>query len=236
MKFNIKKYNIINSSLAFINTLGGIFKSMKKFFKLDEEQDNNIQNEISNNINNSLESGIPQPNKTEGGESFISQKVSKCKESILKKVEENLEVERSFKTFGIMVAIGLTLLCLSLMFLPVVIISPSKFVMCFSLGSLIILSSFIFVYGTKAYVEKLFAKNRFTFSILFLLSIILGLYFSFAGNYFISILLAVFQLITLIVFTLTFLPGGSTGISFIGTMLMTPVKGVWNRITGRAES
>jgi hypothetical protein len=132
-----------------------------------------------------------------------------------------------------MILIGLGMLCLSLMFLPVVIISPSKFCTCFSIGSTIILSSFIFVYGTKAYMEKLFEKNRFPFTILFLLSIILGLYFSISGNYFISIMLAGFQLITLIVFTLTFIPGGSSGISFIGQMLLSPIKGLWAKIRGQ---
>lgn len=82
-------------------------------------------------------------------------------------------------------------------------------------------------------MEKLFEKNRFPFTILFLLSIILGLYFSISGNYFISIMLAGFQLITLIVFTLTFIPGGSSGISFIGNMLLAPVKGLWAKIRGQ---
>lgn len=82
-------------------------------------------------------------------------------------------------------------------------------------------------------MEKLFEKNRFPFTILFLLSIILGLYFSISGNYFISILLAGFQLITLIVFTLTFIPGGSGGISFIGQMLLSPIKGLWAKIRGQ---
>jgi len=183
-----------------------------------------------------MEAGLPAntDNKTEE-EGYVNAKITKCKEIVLRKVEENLEVEKSYKTFMIMIFIGLTMLCISLMFLPVIIISPSKFVMCFSLGSSIILSSFIFVYGTRAYVEKLFAKNRFFFSILFLCSIILGLYFSISGNYLISILLAAFQLVTLIVFTLTFLPGGAHGISFIGGLLMSPVKGLWSRISSRVS-
>jgi len=197
---------------------------------LEEEEEGSNQNQINYN----LEKGISENKNEEEG--FINTKIKKCQETVLKKIEENLEVEKSYKTFMIMVFIGLAMLCLSLMFLPVIIISPSKFVMCFSLGSLIILSSFIFVYGTKAYVEKLFAKNRFTFSVLFLCSIILGLYFSFSGNYLISILLAGFQLVTLIVFTLTFLPGGAHGISFIGGLLMSPIKGLWSRISGQASS
>jgi len=201
---------------------------------LEEEHDNT--NQIQNNPSSNLEAGLPAHNENKTEEGFLNSKITKCKEAVLKKIEENLEVEKSYKTFTIMVFIGLALLCLSLMFLPVIIIAPSKFVMCFSLGSMIILSSFIFVYGTKAYVEKLFAKNRFAFTLLFLCSIILGLYFSISGNYLISILLAAFQLVTLIVFTLTFLPGGSHGISFIGGLLLSPVKGLWQRISGQASA
>lgn len=202
---------------------------------MEEEQDNS--NQIQGNQNSNLEAGLPanNSNKNEKEQGFLISKITKCKETVLKKIEENLEVEKSYKTFMIMIFIGLSMLCLSLMFLPVIIISPSKFVMCFSLGSIIILSSFIFVYGTKAYVEKLFAKNRFVFTMLFLCSIILGLYFSISGNYLISILLAAFQLVTLIVFTLTFLPGGSHGISFIGGLLLSPVKGLWQRVSGQVS-
>ena len=201
---------------------------MKNFFKLEEESDANPDaNNPNNNLSKISDSDIETNNNP------ADSKIKRCKQKILKTIEENLEVEKSYKTFSIMIFIGLGMLCLSLLFLPVIIFSPSKFVMCFSLGSMIILSSFIFIYGTKSYVEKLFAKNRFAFTILFLVSIILGLYFSISGNYLISIFLAVFQLITLVVFTLTFFPGGTAGISFIGNLLLSPFRNVWSRLTGQ---
>lgn len=202
---------------------------MKNFFKLEEESETNPDaNNPNNNLSKISDSDIEANNNNPG-----DSKIKRCKQKILKTIEENLEVEKSYKTFSIMIFIGLGMLCLSLLFLPVIIFSPSKFVMCFSLGSMIILSSFIFIYGTKSYVEKLFAKNRFVFTILFLVSIILGLYFSISGNYLISIFLAAFQLVTLVVFTLTFFPGGSTGISFIGNLLLSPFRNIWSRLTGQ---
>ena len=124
------------------------------------------------------------------------------------------------------------LICLSLLFLPVIILSPHKFILCFGLGSLIILISFIFMLGTKDYLEKLLSPKRCIFTILFLISILFGIYFSLMGHYFLSVFCAIFQLISLIVFILSFIPGGKTGINFIGRMLSSPFTRMWIRARG----
>lgn len=157
-----------------------------------------------------------------------------CKKKILTKLQDSIEIEKSYTAFFSLLAVGVVLLCLSLVFLPIVIISPSKFIMCFAFGSLIILSSFIFVYGTKTYFEKLFSEHRFIFTILFLCSIILGLYCSIFNHYLLGLLCAVFQLISLIVFTLSFIPGGKNGIAMIGRMLKSPFLGMWLRLKGQS--
>lgn len=146
-----------------------------------------------------------------------------------------IEVEKSYSVFFIILAVGIGLICLSMLFLPMAWLSPRKFVSFFSLGSFVTLISFIFIYGTSAYLEMLFSKTRAMFSILFILSIFLGVYFTFNETYYlISLICAVIQLITLIVFTLSFIPGGRYGISIITSMLMSPVNSVWNRIKGKA--
>jgi hypothetical protein len=157
-----------------------------------------------------------------------------CKDRLLKKLQDNIEVEKSYQTFFILLALGLGLLCLSLMFLPVIILSPYKFVSCFSFGSLLILASFIFVYGTKSYFETLFSKSRFVFTILFLTSIVLGIIFSWSEYFFFSLICSMFQLISLIVFTLSFIPGGRSGISFIGGLLSSPFTNLWMRFRGQS--
>jgi hypothetical protein len=156
------------------------------------------------------------------------------KTRLLKKLQDNIEVEKSYQTFFILMMIGLGLLCLSLVFLPVIILSPYKFVLCFSLGSLIILISFIFIWGTKAYFETLFSKNRFLFTLLFLGSILLGIMFAWSEYFFFSLLCSIYQLISLIVFTLSFIPGGKVGISFIGSMLSSPFVNLWMRMRGQS--
>jgi hypothetical protein len=148
-------------------------------------------------------------------------------------VKNSLEVEKSYKVFFIMLATGLGLIMISLMFLPIVWMSPQKFVSLFSLGCLVSLFSFIFVYGTSEYLEMLFSRKRLLFTMLFLFSIGLGIYFSFNKTYYlISLACAVVQMITLVVFTLSFIPGGGMGIYFIKNMLMSPLNYAWNKITG----
>jgi hypothetical protein len=204
--------------IDFVNKIKNIFN----FNKNDESK--NIDISSNSNTNNNNDSATSTENS----------RLNSCKEKVLKKLQDNIEVEKSYKTFMMLIFIGLGMLCLSLVFLPVIILSPYKFVMCFSLGSLIILASFIFIYGTKSYFEILFSKERFPFTLLFLGSIFLGLFFS-LGNYFIfSVLCAGMQLITLIVFTLSFIPGGKSGISFIGRMMTSPFTNFWMRVRGQS--
>jgi len=148
-------------------------------------------------------------------------------------IQNSFEVEKSYKIFFILLIVGMGLIFLSLIFLPVALISPQKFVSLFSLGSIVSLSSFIFVYGTAGYLELLFSRSRVTFTLLFISSIFIGLYFSFfRGNYVVSLICALVQLITLIIFTLSFIPGGQTGISFIFSMISAPFSSLWMKIKG----
>ncbi len=94
--------------------------------------------------------------------------------------------------------------------------------MCFAFGCSLVLISFLFYHGTKNYVLKLFDKKRFTITILFICSILVGIIFSIGKHYFMSLLCSLFQLISLVLFVLTFLPGGKKGISYIKRKVTSP--------------
>lgn len=157
--------------------------------------------------------------------------------SIINKVKNNIkssiEVETNYTTFFIVFAIGLVFLLVSFIFLPMVIIFPQKFVCLFSFGSIIILSSFIFIYGTASYVGMLLEGKRVLYSLIYLCSIAVGLYFSFFNsNYLICLFSAIIQVVMLIIFVLSFIPGGETGISFIISGLKIMVAGLWKKLFG----
>jgi cation transport ATPase len=205
--------------------------------QLKEENDqSNIIGKVKSffNFGNQATENSAQNSSTTLNEQPSNEDPNSLKNKIMKKLQDNIEVEKSYQTFFILLLIGLALLCLSLMFLPVIILSPYKFVSCFSIGSLLILISFIFVYGTKSYFETLFSKSRFLFTLLFLGSIILGLVFAWSQYFFLSLICSFAQLVTLIVFVLSFIPGGKNGISLIGRMLSSPFTNMWMRMRGES--
>lgn len=145
-------------------------------------------------------------------------------ETFLDKAFSYIEVEKSYTAFFIVLGFGAFILFLSLMFLPIAVIKPQKFVSLFSLGSLLSILSFIFIYGTKEYFKMLFNSNRAILSSLYFASLFVGIYFSFMDTWMIiSHFCAIIQLITLVTFVLSFLPGGNTGISFIWSTLKSLV-------------
>ena len=150
-----------------------------------------------------------------------------CKDKLAHAIIRKVEVEKNTTAFISLLGIGCFLICLSLLMLPLIITSPAKFSMCFGLGSVLVLISFLFYHGTKNYVLKLFEKKRFVITILFICSIFLGLIFSIGKHYFISLLCSLFQLISLILFILTFIPGGKYGIRCIKNRLSSPFMNIF---------
>lgn len=150
------------------------------------------------------------------------------KKSLLEKskdyVKEHLEIEKSYKAFFITLLIGLGVIFLSFLFIPVIILFPQKFVSLFSLGSFIVLVSFIFIHGTFAYLEMLFNKKRILFTFLYLVSLVSGIVLAVKGIYVFSLVCAGFQLFAVIVFGLSFIPGGSFGINLLFRMVSSPIK------------
>ena len=106
--------------------------------------------------------------------------------------------------------------------IPLIITSPRKFSMTLAFGSIFLVISFLFYYGTKTFVLKLFDKKRFLLTILYLSSFILALFLMIINNYFLSLLSSIFQVFCLVLFGLTFIPGGKSGINYIKKKVSSP--------------
>jgi hypothetical protein len=171
--------------------------------------------------------GIPKKNENiekdiEEGEGEESTSMLK---SIKSSVEKSVEVEISYTYFFIVFGTGLLFIILSFFHLPLIIFFPGKFSSLFSIGSIIILLSFIFIYGTCQFLGMLFKKERCVYTIIYLFSVIGGFIFSYLYNYYIVVLICTsVQLISIIIFILTFIPGGYSGISIILQMLKLPLN------------
>ena len=202
-----KKLNLVkNTYTKFINNIKNLAFKNKKESQKNEENIESSQTEEQN-----------QPPKT-------------CKDKMANAIIKKVEVEKNMTIFMSLLSIGCFLICISIFLIPLIITAPSKFSMCFGLGSVLILISFLFYHGTKNYIIKLFEKKRFVITILFICSIIFGLIFSIGKHYFISLLCSLFQLISLILFILTFLPGGKYGINCIKRKMSLPFIKIFSRL------
>ena len=202
-----KKPNLVkNTYTKFINNIKNLAFKNKNESQKNEENIESSQTEEQN-----------QPPKT-------------CKDKMANAIIKKVEVEKNMTIFMSLLSIGCFLLCISIFLIPLIITAPSKFSMCFGLGSVLILISFLFYHGTKNYIIKLFEKKRFVITILFIRSIIFGLIFSIGKHYFISLLCSLFQLISLILFILTFLPGGKYGINCIKRKMSLPFIKIFSRL------
>ena len=202
-----KPLNLVkNQYTKFINNIKNLATKNKKEISTNEVKISTSENEEQN------------------------QQPKSCKDKMANAIIEKVEVEKNITVFISLLGIGCFLICLSIFLLPLIITSPSKFSMCFALGSILILVSFLFYHGTKNYIMKLFDKKRFIITILFVCSIILGLIFSLGKHYFISLLCSLFQLISLILFVLTFVPGGKKGINCIKKKMSSPFVNIFMKI------
>ena len=199
------------------STVQNFISGFRDFFKpkttsIDIEKDNkeNIQEEDSNRMTLSSK----EENEIKKEES--------CRDKLANKIIEKLEVERSIGVFSVLICIGIGLIILSFFLLPIVLVSPKKFSFCFAVGSIFVLISFLFLVGTKNYVNKIMDNKRIFISISFILSIFIGIGFSLGNHYFISLICSGVQLISMVMFVLTFIPGGRAGIDCIKKALSSP--------------
>lgn len=191
-------------------------KSLVKFPSFSSNSTSTSQNQTASDINTT--------------QNDLQQKPKTCKDKLEQKIVEKVEVERNIAIFVMLISLGFGLLCISLFLIPFIITSPSKFSLCFAMGSLLVLVSFLFFHGTKKYFSMLFSKERFWVSVIFILSIFIGVGFSLGKHYIISFLCSLFQLVALVLFFLSFIPGGKVGIDCIKRAVTSPFTGIWMRM------
>ena len=121
-----------------------------------------------------------------------------------------------YTAFVVMVGLALFCFMVALLSLPMIIISPSKFAIPFTFGSLLAIISSAFLKGFKAHLFHVFSTERWPFSSTYIGSLLLTLYFSLGreSNYIMTILCSVIQGIALIWYMGSYAPGGTAGLSF----------------------
>lgn len=125
------------------------------------------------------------------------------------------------RIIGFMTSLGLGLFCfgMAVSFLPMLVINPRKFSLLFSLGSAFTLSSFSFLWGPYNHVVHLLSKDRLPFTTIYISSLALTLYFAMGlQSAILTPIAACIQVMALVWFIVSYIPGGQTGLRFMTKM------------------
>ena len=93
--------------------------------------------------------------------------------------------------------------------------SPANLLSKLSFGNILLTLSFLFYYGSNRFFGFLRDGRRFKITFIHLILIILGLCLPMFRGYFLSFLLDLALIVTTIMFLLTIIPGGQSGINAI---------------------
>lgn len=129
---------------------------------------------------------------------------------------------------------ALALLCyvLAMWCLPFVILAPQKFTLSYTMGGLLSLVSFGFLSGWKAHFNHLISASRRLITAAYIGTLLLTLWaVFFVKNYFLTILFLIIQLITVVWYYVSYLPGGSYGMSMMfGRGIFQSTSGAWSAL------
>ena len=107
-------------------------------------------------------------------------------------------------------------------FLPLILITPSKFATSFTFGSLFWLAAFAMLRGPKSTILSLLQKEKLPFTIAYFASIVLSLYSTLiVQSYFFVLLAVIIQLVAALWYSSSYIPGGTAAFSALGRMLWT---------------
>jgi len=119
--------------------------------------------------------------------------------------------------FGGVFFVGVFLISMSCSFLPLLPVSPQKFALLFTFGSMTLLSSFAILKGPKSFAESLLQREKLPFSGAY----IVGLVGTLAAtiimrSYILTAVFSLIQAVALLYFLASYVPGGQALLTFCG--------------------
>jgi hypothetical protein len=106
--------------------------------------------------------------------------------------------------------------------LPLVLLSPGKFGMSFTLGSLLFMGAFAIMEGPVAHLKRTCSLERLPFTLVYITSMLATLYACIvAKSYIMTVACSIAQICALCWYALSQVPGGSRGLKYIAGMAWT---------------
>ncbi|KAL6755433.1 Got1/Sft2-like family-domain-containing protein [Haematococcus lacustris] len=118
--------------------------------------------------------------------------------------------------FAFLAAGGVFLLLAFMLFLPVIILSPSKFALSFTLGCTSIMVGFAQLRGWRQQLKHMMSQERLLFSCAYMGSIVATLYVALVmHSYLLCVICSGLQVVTLLYYLMSYFPGGTQGVKLL---------------------
>lgn len=112
--------------------------------------------------------------------------------------------------------------------IPLLTVRPQKFALSFTCGSITFMSSFAILKGPVEHLKSMLTRDRIHFTVVYFGSMMMTLYLTFtvggAQGYILVLAASGMQLLALLWYLVTFLPGGATGMKILTQALWTLLK------------
>lgn len=103
---------------------------------------------------------------------------------------------------------------------PILLARPHKFALAFTLGSLLFMIGFAVLTGPVAHIQHLMSPERRPFSVAYMTSMALTLYFALGAQKRLpTVLFAIMQIGCLLTYLANYFPGGVTTLRYAGTLI-----------------
>ena len=125
------------------------------------------------------------------------------------------------RIIGFMTCLILGIFCFSFstVYIPMILFKARKFALLFSLGSVFVMGSFSFLWGPVNHLKHMLKKDRLPFTAVYVGTLSLTLYFAMGlQNTLLTTIAASCQVIALLWFVISYIPGGQTGLKFMTKM------------------
>ncbi|KAG0582012.1 hypothetical protein M758_3G026000 [Ceratodon purpureus] len=138
---------------------------------------------------------------------------------------------QSIMSFSLMVGSGVFFIMMAFtVFLPMIIVAPQKFAICFTLGCIFIMGAFFALKGPKSQALHMISKERLPFTLGFLGSMGATLYASMVlHSYIFSVFFSGIQVLALLYYVISYFPGGSAGLQFMTSFFTSAVMKCFGR-------
>lgn len=133
--------------------------------------------------------------------------------------------------FVLMLAAGVFFVLIAFtLFLPVMVVMPQKFAICFTLGCLFIVGSFFLLKGPRMQLLHMISKERLPSTAGFVVSMVATIYVSMVlHSYLLSVVFSGIQVLALLYYVVSYFPGGSAGMHFLSSMVTSSVLQCFGR-------